>query len=155
MCPQSGPARTCGMPTDMCGQTRPWTPEKDQQHQTPQVKITISPLSVGRTYNIEYKSPCPYESYQMAAMLASTKITHGKSSELFPGDRDMHGPLEISGPNHPKGGVQYRNQGPIYLQPARDRQQASTQARTPRDNSKGMDPQSADKRTQDTKLISK
>ena len=24
----------------------------------------------------------------------------------------MHGHLEISGPNHPKGGVQYRNQGP-------------------------------------------
>ena len=75
-------------------------------------KITISPLSVGRAYNIEYKSPCHYESYQMDARLASTKITHGKSSELFSGDRDMHGHLEISGPNHPKGGVQYRNQGP-------------------------------------------
>ena len=107
-----GPAWTCGMPADMCGQTRPWTPEEDQQHQIPQIKITISPLSVGRAYNIEYKSPCPYESYQMAARLASTNITHGKSSELFSGDRDMHGHLEISGPNHPKGGVQYRNQGP-------------------------------------------
>ena len=101
------------MPTDMCGQTRPWTPEEDQQHQIPQVKITMSPLSVGRSYNIEYKSPCPYESYQMAARLASTKITHGKSSELFPGDRDMHGHLEISGTNHPKVGVQYQKQGPI------------------------------------------
>ena len=49
----------------------------------------------------------------MAARLASTNITHGKSSELFSGDRDMHGHLEISGPNDPKGGVQYRNQGPI------------------------------------------
>ena len=48
----------------------------------------------------------------MAARLASTKITHDKSSELFSGDRDMHGHLAISGPNHPKGGVQYRNQGP-------------------------------------------
>ena len=48
----------------------------------------------------------------MAARLASTETTHGKSSELFSGDRDMHGHLEISGPNHPKGGVQYRNQGP-------------------------------------------
>ena len=105
------------MPTDMCGQTRPWTPEEDQQHQIPQVKITISPLSVRRAYNIEYKSPCPYESYQMAARLASTKITHGKSSKLFSGDRDMHGHLEISGPNHPKGGVQYRNQGPIRTLP--------------------------------------
>ena len=104
------------MPTDMCGQTRPWTPEEDQQHQIPQIKITLSPLSVGRPYNVEYNSPCPYESYQVAARLASTKITHGKSSELFSGDRDMHGHLEISGPNHPKGGVQYRNQGPINVQ---------------------------------------
>jgi hypothetical protein len=103
------------MPTDMCGQTRPWTPEENQQHQIPQIKITLRPLSVGRAYNIEYKSPCPYESYQMAARLASTKITHGKSSKLFSGDRDMHGHLEISGPNHPKGGVQYRNQGPIVF----------------------------------------
>ena len=106
------------MPTDMCGQTRPWTPEEDQQHQTPQIKITISPSSVGKAYNIEYKSPCPYESYQMAARLASTKITHGKSSEIFSGDRDMHSHLEISGPNHPKGGVQYRNQGPIIRENA-------------------------------------
>ena len=51
----------------------------------------------------------------MAARLASTNITHGKSSELFSGDRDMHGHLEISGPNHPKGGVQYRNQGPTLV----------------------------------------
>ena len=28
----------------------------------------------------------------------------------------MHGHLEMSGPNHPKGGVQYRNQGPIVTQ---------------------------------------
>ena len=49
-------------------------------------------------------------------MLALTKITHGKSSELFPGDRDMRGRLEIVGLHNQKGGVQYRNPGPILCE---------------------------------------
>ena len=48
----------------------------------------------------------------MAALLASTKITDGKSSERFRGYRGVHGPLEVSGPHNKKGGVQYRNPGP-------------------------------------------